>query len=119
MEDLEREVALEIDVDRLRIFVAAFRAAAAERLLRRANVDVSRPSFRGAELLDAENEIARDAGVIAGRKFVDADGPRLPLHDDLAATQTRHVRRAAEVERMKAERDQPGARERAEILAGP
>src|SRR3979411_1945635 len=41
VEDFEEKVALEIDEDRLGIFVAAFGAAAAEGLFARPNVDVT------------------------------------------------------------------------------
>src|SRR5687768_5433273 len=65
VEDLHKKVALEIDENRFRVFIAPFDAAPAESLFTRANIDVTRPSFRGAQALDCGDEISRNTSVIS------------------------------------------------------
>lgn len=86
-------------------------------LLGRTYVNVTRPSFLRAQSLDGDHEIARNAGVIAGRKFLAGDRPRAPLHNYTSAAQARRMRRKPKLERMKTERNHPGARERSEVFA--
>src|SRR5205085_753895 len=56
------------------------------------------------------------ARVVSGRQITRADRPAFPLHDYFSAAQTRRVRRESKLEWMKAERNYPRARERAEML---
>src|SRR5206468_4845628 len=70
-----------------------------------------------AQAFDGEDEITRDAGVIAGRKFFARDGPRAPLHNDTPTAQARRMRRQPKLEWMKAERNDPCARKGAEVFA--
>ena len=67
MENFQEKITLEIDEDRLGVFVATFRAAAPQRLFARANVDIARPVLFRAQAFDGQNQIARNAGVIARR----------------------------------------------------
>jgi len=62
MKDLEEKIAFEIDEDRLGVLVAAFGAAAAQRLFGRPNVNVSRQVPARAEALDTggANTMRRD-----------------------------------------------------------
>jgi hypothetical protein len=110
VKNFEKEIALEIDEDRLGILVAAFGAAAAESLFARSNVDVARPAFRGAQALHRGDEISRDAGVISCRQLLQTHRPRTPLHDHFPATETRRLRGASEQKRMEPKRDRPAAR---------
>src|ERR1043166_896917 len=48
VENLQEEVTLEVDEDRLRVLVASFSAAATKRLFAWPNVNVAGPAFRGA-----------------------------------------------------------------------
>src|SRR5450755_692459 len=111
MENLKEQITLEVDKDRLRIFIASFPAAAPERLFARANVDVARPSLFRAQALDGQDKIARDTGEISRAQLFERERPRAALHNDPVAPQPRHVRRAAEKERVKAEWNEPGAGE--------
>ena len=109
MEDFEKKVTLEIDKDRLGVFVAAFGAAAPECLLGRTNVNEARPIFLRAQSLNREYEVSRNAGVTTGAQLFVRDCPGAALDNHFAATQARHVRRHSKLKRVKAEWDYPGA----------
>ena len=91
VKNFEKEIALEIDIDRLGILIAAFGATAAERRFARADINVARQTAARAQSFHRDDEIARDAGEIAGAEFVERDSPGAALHDDVAAAQTRGV----------------------------
>src|SRR6266446_573312 len=117
LKNFEKKIALEIDEDRFGILIASFRAAAAKGLFGRTNVNVARPIFLRAQSLQSENEIARNAGVIAGREFFASHRPCAPLHNYMSAAQARRMRPKPKLEWMKTERNDPGARERSEVFA--
>src|SRR5213079_1758901 len=117
MKDFQEKITFEIDEHRLGIFVAAFGAAASQRLLRRPNINISRPIFRRAQAFYRENQFARQAREIPFSDFIDTDRPGSTLHDDAPASQTRCLRYKPEVKRMKSERNNPVARKRSQILA--
>src|SRR5437660_12281484 len=113
MEDFEKKVTLKIDKDGLCIFIASFRAAAAKRLLGRANVNKARQISLRSQMFNSENEIARNAGEIAFSDFIQRYRPGAALDDDLSATQSRHGRRDRTFEGVQTKRDAPGSGERA------
>src|SRR5438046_5312386 len=117
VENFKEKVALKIDKYRLRIFVAPCRAAASQRPLSLANVNITWQFPLRAQTFDRQNEIAGDAIVISGAQFFSSHNPRAPLHDHFSATQPRHLRRHTELKRVKAERDSPRPRKRPQILA--
>ena len=57
MKNLQKEIALEIDKDRLRVFVAAFRSATSQGLFARTNVNIARPIFFRPQTFDRQQRV--------------------------------------------------------------
>src|SRR5207249_10562813 len=98
-------------------FIPHFGATRPHCLFRRTNVNETRQIFGSAQSFDRQHEITREAGEISTADFLNRDRPSLTLDNDPAAAQSWCVGREAELERMKAERDDPVARKRSEIFA--
>src|SRR3954467_13588298 len=101
MKDFQEKITFEIDEHRLGIFVAAFGAAASQRLLRGPNINIPRPLFRRAQVFYRENQLARQAREIRLSDFLETDRPGSTLHDDASAPQPRCLRHKPELKRMK------------------
>src|SRR5439155_4584873 len=117
MEDFEKKVTLKINKDWLCILIASFRAAASKRMLGRADVNKARQIPLNAQMFNGKNKIVRNSREIAFSDFIQRYCPGAALDDDFSATQSRHLRRHPELKWMKAKRNDPVTRKRAEIFA--
>src|SRR5437660_12611584 len=116
MKNFQEKITFEIDKNRFGIVVAAFRAAAAQCLFGRANINKAGPIFGGAQSFNGENQFSRKAGEIPTAHVLTGDSPATALDNDAPATEPRCLRRQPELERMKPERNDPIAGKRTEIL---